>query len=182
MEPCFCVDISSAEYEKLKVSTLPWYCPICAKEIPVSSLSNKEFNILLSRNLPHPSTLAVPSKKIGKHTKEIQKKLKDLNKLFDHTENAVSCDFFDINEYKKIKIKEHDFSLLNLNISLLSDHTNELQKLLSQVATKFDIVCISESRISKKNSLTTNIDIPGFNIEQTPTESSASGSFMYIYF
>ena len=29
----FCVDISSAEYEKLKLSTLPWYCPICAKEV-----------------------------------------------------------------------------------------------------------------------------------------------------
>ena len=46
----FCVDISSAEHEKLKLSTLPWYCPICAKEIPSSSSSNKEFNIFLSRN------------------------------------------------------------------------------------------------------------------------------------
>ena len=31
-----------------------------------------------------------------------------------------------------------------------------------------------------KNSLTTNMDIPGYNIEQTPTKSSASGSLMYI--
>ena len=60
----FCVDISSAEYEKLKISTLPWYCPICAKEMPFSSLSNREFNIFLSRNHPHPSAQAVPSKKI----------------------------------------------------------------------------------------------------------------------
>ena len=62
-----------------------------------------------------------------------------------------------------------------LNISLLSAHINELKTLVSQVDTKFDIVCISESRISKKNSLTTNIDIPGYNNEQTPT-----GSIIYI--
>ena len=41
----FCVDISSAE-------------------MPFSSLSNREFNIFLSRNHPRPSAQAVPSKKI----------------------------------------------------------------------------------------------------------------------
>ena len=67
-----------------------------------------------------------------------------------------------------------------LNILSLSAHINELKTLLSQVNTKFDIVCISERRISKKNSLTTNIDIPDYNNEQTPTESSAGGSIIYI--
>ena len=121
--------------------------PNMCEEMPFSSLSNKKFNIYLSRNPPHPSSQAVLSKKIDKHTKEILKKLKDLNKLFDHTESAVSCDYFDINEYKKVKIKEQDFSLLHLNISSLLAHINELKTLLSQVDTKFDI---SESRISKK--------------------------------
>ena len=82
--------------------------------------------------------------------------MKDLNKLFDHTENTVSCDYFVIDKYKKVKIKEQDFSLLHLNISLLSAPINELKTLLSQADTKFDIICISTSRISKKNTLTTN--------------------------
>ena len=152
--------------------------PNMCEEMPFSSLSNKKFNIFLSRNPPHRSSQGVPSKKVDKHTKEILKKLKDLNKLFDHTENAVSCDYFDINEYKKVKIKEQDFSLLHLSISsLLLAHINELKTLLSQVDTKFDI---SESRISKKNSVTTSIDIPGYNIEQTSTESSAGGSLIYM--
>ena len=107
--------------------------------------------------------------------------MKDLNKFFDHTENAVSCDYLDMNEYKKTIIKEQGFSLLHLNISSLSAHVNELKTLLSQVDTKFDTICISESRISRKNSLTTNIDIPGYNTEQNPTESSAGGSHIYIY-
>ena len=65
--------------------------------MPFSRLFNKEFNIFLSRNPPHPSAQALPSKKIYKNKKEILKKLKDLNKLFDHTENAVNCDYFYIN-------------------------------------------------------------------------------------
>ena len=57
----------------------------------------------------------------------LPRKLKDLNKLFDNTENAGSCDYFDINEYKKVKIKEQDFSLFHLNISSLSDQINQLK-------------------------------------------------------
>ena len=86
----FCVDISSGKYKKLKLSALPWYCATCATEIPLSSLFNKEFNIFLSRNPLYPSA------------QEILKKLKDLNNFFFyHAENAVSCDYLDINEYKK---------------------------------------------------------------------------------
>ena len=32
----FGVDISLAEYVKLKLGALWWYCPICVKEIPFS--------------------------------------------------------------------------------------------------------------------------------------------------
>ena len=77
--------------------------------MPFSSLSNKELNIFLSRNPPHPTAQAVSSKKIDKRIEEILKMLKCLNKLFRHTENSVSCDYFDINEYKNVKIKEKTF-------------------------------------------------------------------------
>ena len=62
----FCVDISSAKYEKLKLSTLPWYSPICAKETPFSSLSHKKFYISL----------------IDKRTKDLLKNLKDFNQSY----------------------------------------------------------------------------------------------------
>ena len=71
--------------------------------MPFSSLSNKEFNMFLSRNLLHPSAQSVTSKKINKRTREILKKLKDLNKFFDHIENGVSCDYLEINKCKKSK-------------------------------------------------------------------------------
>ena len=35
-------------------------------------------------------------------------------------------------------------------------------------------------RLSHKNPITTNIELPGYNIEQNPTESSADGTLIYI--
>ena len=71
-------------------------------------------------------------------------------------------------------------ALLRLNISSLSSHINELKLLLSSFNENFDIICITESRITKSNLPTSNIHTPGYNIEQTPTESSAGGTLIYI--
>ena len=60
-----------------------------------------------------------------------------------------------------------------LGLSFL--HINELNLFLSFFKVKFDVISISEGRITKSNTLTTNIDIPGYNIEHTPTESKAGG-------
>ena len=41
-----CVDISSLKYEKLRLSALPWYCPICPMEMTFSSLSDKKLVLI----------------------------------------------------------------------------------------------------------------------------------------
>ena len=80
-----------------------------------------------------------------------------------------------------MKIREQqDLSILHLNISSISAHINDLRNILNLVDQKIDIIYISESRISIKNPQTTNMDLPGYNIEQTPTESSAGGALIYI--
>ena len=38
----------------------------------------------------------------------------------------------------------------------------------------------SQSRLSTKNPIVTNIEIADYNIEQTPSESTAGGALMYI--
>ena len=140
-------------YEKLKLITMLWYCPICANEMPFSSLSNKEFNIFLSRNPPHPSAQVVPSKKIDKHTKEILKKLKDLNKIFDHTENAGSCDYFDINEDKKSQNKRARLFTFRFKHFIIISSYKWIKNTSLSSWHKIWHHCISESRIAKKNSL-----------------------------
>ena len=75
---------------------------------------------------------------------------------------------------------QSDLTVIHLNISCLALHIDKLKLFLSLIKTKFDIICISESRITENNPLTTNINIPGYNFEHTPTESKAGGLLMYI--
>ena len=71
-------------------------------------------------------------------------------------------------------------SSIHINISSLSAHIDDLKNFLSELSIKFDIICIFESRLSQKNLQTTNINPAGYNVEQTPTESSAGGVLLYI--
>ena len=105
--------------------------------------------------------------------------MKYISQLFDQSENPVRCDYYTPYELNKIKVKQ-DLSVLHLNISSLSAHIDDLKNFLSELSIKFDIICISESRLSQKNLQTTNINLTGCNIEQTPRESSAGGVLLYI--
>ena len=84
-------------------------------------------------------------------------------------------------DFNKGKVTKQDLAVLHLNISSLSSHINELKLLLSSVNLNFDIICLVESRITKSNLPTNNIHFSGYNIEQTPTESSAGGTWTYIF-
>ena len=44
----------------------------------------------------------------------------------------------------------------------------------------FDIIAVSETRISKKTSLTSNINLNNYSFETTPTESTAGGTMLYV--
>ena len=108
----FCAGISSAECDNLNFASCRGIVQYVQKKIPFPSLSNKELNIFLSRNSSHHSAQVIS-------TKEILNKLMNLHQFFDHSENAVSCDYLGINEYKRIEIKGLELSLLHLYISPL---------------------------------------------------------------
>ena len=142
-----------------------WYCPNCSKELPFSDVRDKDFhNIIYVQSTPQTPFINVPNKK----SKGLMHKFQQLNNLFDQSENTISCDYY------------YYFSLLHLNISSLSCHINDLINFLALINTKFNVICITETRLSHKNPLTTNIELPGYNIEQTPSESSAGGTLIYI--
>ena len=126
----------------------------------------------------HPKSIP---RKMNKKTKEFLKKFREMSQMFGQPENPLSCDYYDISNFKKLKInKQQDLSVLHLNISSISAHIDDLRTFLNLAHDKFDIICMSGSRISVKHPQTTNIDLPGFNMEQTPTESSAGGTLIYI--
>ena len=107
-------------------------------------------------------------------------RFKQVNQPFDQSENSISCDYYDVDDLNKIMINRSDLTVIYLNISSLALQIDKLKLFLSLIKTKFHIICISESRITKNNSLTTNINIPGYSFEHTLTESKAGSSLMYI--
>ena len=54
------------------------------------------------------------------------------------------------------------------------------QQSYQNLSKSFDIIAVSETIISKKTSLTCNINLKNYSFELTPTESSAGGTLLYI--
>ena len=132
------------KYEKLKNDPLPWYCSFYKS----SSI-----------------------KRMCEKTREIMKRFCQMNQVFDDNENAINFDYYIIDELNKLNInRHHDLFILNLNISSLSSHIDDIKIFLSLLTAKVDILCISESRLSQNNPVTTNLHIPVYTFEHTPTE------------
>ena len=116
----------------------------------------------------------------AKKFKKMMSRFKQVNQLFDQSENSITCDYYDVDDLNKIVINQSDL-VIHLNISSLALHIGKLKLFLRLIKTKLDIICISKSRITKNNSSTLlNINLPGYNFEDTPTESKAGSSSMYI--
>ena len=56
--------------------------------------------------------------------------------------------------------------IMHLNILYIASHIDDLKTFLSLLDVKFEIICISESRITKALPLITSISLLGYNIDQ----------------
>ena len=71
-------------------------------------------------------------------------------------------------------------SLFHINICSHNKTFDDLQHLLSCTKTKFDIIAISETRITRQVSSLNNLNLLHYSFEFTPTETSAGGTLLYI--
>ena len=89
-----------------------------------------------------------------------------------HSENS-SSQHFTLNDLTALSYdKKNNFSMFH--------YFDELQTFLSNYPIDFQILGISESRLKTDTSTTTNIQLPGFNIELMPTKSANSSALLYI--
>ena len=97
-------------------------------------------------------------------------------------EKIASSKYYDIDEMHNIEIphKNKPFSLFHINACSLNKNFDDLQHLLSCTKTKFDIIAISETRITKQVSLSNNLNLNNYSFEFTPTETCAGGTLLYI--
>ena len=113
------------------------------------------------------------------------------NKFNDTTENhrnrdpdnAVKCRYYDIEEIQTLNIpnKSKSLSMFHINTCSLSKNFDDLEYLLKTTNMNFDIIAISETRITKNiNNILPNINLNNYAFEFTPTESSAGGTLIYV--
>ena len=69
---------------------------------------------------------------------------------------------------------------MHLNISSLPYLHLELYNLIADMKIKPKIIGISESRLQKRKQHITNISLPNYVCEHTPTESSKGGTLLYL--
>ena len=76
--------------------------------------------------------------------------------------------------------KNKSLSLSHINACSLSKNFGDLEHLLKCANKLFDIVAVSETRITRNTSLTFNTNLQNYSFESTPTESCAGGTLLYI--
>ena len=97
-------------------------------------------------------------------------------------ENVVQFKYYDIDELQTMKTPNKDKSraLFHINGCSLNKNFHELEHLLSCTNKNFDVSAISKTRITKHISLANDQTMNNFSFEFTPTESSASGTLLYV--
>ena len=80
----------------------------------------------------------------------------------------------------EIPQKNKSLSLFHINACSLNKNFDDLQHLLNCTKNLFDIIAISETRITKQVFLLNNLNLNNYSIEFTPAETSAGGTLLYI--
>ena len=94
----------------------------------------------------------------------------------------MNSNYYDIDQLQTLEFheKNESLSLFHINACSLSKNFDDLEHLLKCTNKVFDIVAVSETRITRNTSLTSNINLQNYSFEFTPTESNAGGTLLYI--
>lgn len=167
-----CNYITPNEYENYKNDPADWYCIKCIRNIlPFSNVDNGDFyRTRHALDINNNVTLS------------FKEKANDIIDSLQESSNAEqqNLSYYNVDDSNKLKINENSLKILHLNISSITSHIDNLKTLLSLLKKKFDIICLSETRIFKNLLPTLNIQFSGYNFEYVPTESKTGGVGMYL--
>ena len=83
------------------------------------------------------------------------------------------CKYYSIEDFGAKKYQPSKYcSIFHLNIESLQFHKNDLDILLDNLHFEFDIVAISETRLKKDIKPVKDMNLPKYEIKDTPTEAS----------
>ena len=178
-----CNNLNYIDYKFLQNSNNPCHCILCCSQIfPFNSMkSNKNFSVCVSNfhnNNKPVKTLNNESSLLLKPSENLKILVNQFNNNAspeDNTdsENVVQSKYCDIDQLQTMKIHSEDKSLalFQINACSLNKYFDDSEHLLSCTNKTFDIIAITETRITKNVSLTNNLTMNNFSFEFTPTES-----------
>ena len=167
-----CNDLNDLDYSLLKSKNEFWYCILCTSEI-----------------LPFYTVNSIMPPPIGSLNKPAGALINLMNQLNnfadDEKENELklpNCKYKDIDYFQKLSrnFKRKTLSFFHMNVSSLTKNVDHFNILLNDLNVNFDIVAITESRIKKDSPSPVNLHLDKYLVEQTPTETSAGGTLLYI--
>ena len=188
-----CDNLNHIDYKYLQGSSDSWFCISCCNDIfPFGILTNKNFLSTISNC--NPSTIKISdANHISSSSSLALKPSANLSLLFNQfnkfspepknePENVVNSNYYEIDQIQTLKFPEKNksLSLFHINACSLSKDFDDLEHLLKCTNKVFDIVTVSETRITKKTSLISNINLQNYSFESTPTETNAGGTLLYI--
>ena len=96
--------------------------------------------------------------------------------------NIMTSKYYDIDEMHNIEMphKNKPLSLFHINACSLNKNFDDLQHPLSCTKHFFDIIAVSETRITKNIYLSNNLNLNNYSFEFTPTEARVGGTLLYI--
>ena len=100
----------------------------------------------------------------------------------DNNDVQIDCKYYSLNEFVSAKFKSSKtFSIVHLNIHSIEKHIEELRVILAMLEFKFDVICLSESKIKKDFDPKVDINIEGYQSPVgTPTDSTKGGVLIYV--
>ena len=187
-----CNNLNYLDYRHLQNCDESWYCIECCSTIfPFNSLSSKKFlacytntdsNIIQWKDLEndHASSLSLkPSSNLELLVNQFSNATPENS---NDPEKIYSSKYYDIEEMHNIEIPHNNksLSLFHINACSLNKNFDDLQHLLSCTKKNFDVIAISETRITKQVSLLNNLNLNNYSFELTPTETSSGDTLVYI--
>ena len=172
-----CNKINLQTYKFLQKSSFAWYCIKCFEDIiPFSTISHNE---LSQTNEGKKIKFKVLTKKNILTNHDLIDKLN--NAMDDPELEILSSKYYEPNEMTALfKNTNKHFSFFHLNISSLPFHFEELSTLIREHNLNFDFLGISEYCLKLNQNPLTSVQLPGYNIEYTPTECNNGGTLLYV--
>ena len=182
-----CIKPDKKDYNTFQTNEhMHFYCIKClAEPLPFLDLNNKQFD-LTAKGIDIPEEVNIdeiflnetPLNMIRKINKAIDRfDLSDDKTDIEEEIHPINCKYYSTDQFNEQKFNyiKH-FSILHLCIHSLEFHIEELRIALELIHLKFDLICLTESKIRKNTE--PKIDITIANYQEpigTPTEASKGG-------